>query len=216
MKKPVLGYLFLFLIFTAFVYSAFIQKETISTFEALPIIAGAASGVALWFWMAVNFFRNRRKLKHPFIWGLFFVIANWITAIIYFLVKYIPTEKTDSPKRIVNWLNKGNRTGYFLKLAFLCLIITKVHNFIMITLYTSIGLHNNELYYLIFVKTIYYPLSALLTTTYKALSIDTENPTNNLIMVGRTLNFIYTYLLFYLSAIVILHFQNKRNQSVSA
>jgi hypothetical protein len=179
----------------------------------LPIIAGAASGVALWFWMAVNFFRNRRKLKHPFIWGLFFVIANWITAVIYFLVKYIPTEKIDSPKRILIWLNKGSRTGYFFRLAFLCLIITTVHHFIMMTLYTSIGLQNNELYYLIFVKTIYYPLSALLTTTYKVLSIDTENPTSNIIMVGRIFNFIYTYLLFYLSTIVILHFQNKRKQS---
>jgi len=211
MKKPFLGYLFLFLIFAAFAYSAIIQKETFSTIEALPIIAGAASGMALWIWMVVNFFRNRRKLKHPFIWGLFFIIANWITAIIYFLVKYAPTEKTDSPKGIINWLNKGKRTGYFLKLAFLCLVITTVHHFIMMTLYTSIGLHNNELYYLIFVKTIYYPLSALLTTTYKAMSIDTENPTSNLLMAGRIFNFIYTDLLFYLAAIVILHFRNKRN-----
>ncbi len=94
-------------------------------------------------------------------------------------------------------------------------MITTVHNFIMNILYASIGLHNNELYYLIFVKIIYYPFSALLTAVYKALSIDTENPTSTLLMVGRVLNFVYTFFLFYLSAIVIFHFRNKRNGSLT-
>ncbi len=118
MKKPAIGYLFLFLIFTAFAYSALIQKETLTTLEAFPLIAGAASGVALWFWMAMDCFKNRRNLKHPFVWGFFFLVANWITAILYFLVKYSPAEKADRPNRIFNWLNSGDRAGYFIKLAF--------------------------------------------------------------------------------------------------
>lgn len=211
MKKPILGYIFLVLIFAAFAYPALIQKPSLTTIEALPFMAGTISALALWIWMSVNCFRNRKMIKHPYLWGFMLVFANWVTAIVYFLFKYSPSEKTNAIRKFDLWLCKSdNRFDYYVKLAVICLVVATFHHYVMESLYTTFGIHNNKWYYLICVKLIYYPFSTLLILAYKALSIDTDHPSENIIIVGRVLNFIYTYLLFFILASIIMHFRIRK------
>lgn len=96
MKNSTFGYVLLFLMSAAIIYSASLHKELLTPAEVWPLALGALSGAVLWGWMLLNFFANRKKIKNPVLWGLSLFIFNWIAAIIYFFGVY--TSKADAAR----------------------------------------------------------------------------------------------------------------------
>ncbi len=217
MKRPKVGYALLLLIAASFVYAGSLSKKSLTTAEVLPFAIGSLSAVVLWFWMISNFFANRKKIKHAVCWGWFLFLANWVAAIVYFFVMYTPAENKprDHYRKFHEWVTaegKGFHSFYF-KISIVSLAIAVFHHFLMDVLYRTINLFNYEMYRNI-VGVIYFPLKAFLMFTYGVLNIDTEHNKDRLVLFARTMRFLYTYLLFYIVALLLFRSDKNRPQKI--
>ncbi len=213
MKRPKFGYFLLLVIVVSFVYASTLKKDSLTTEEVLPFALGPLSAVILLFWMISNFFANRKRIKHAAYWGWFLFLANWVAAIVYFFVMYTPAERkpSDHYRKFREWVTAEGKgfQSFYPKIAVVSLVIAVFHHLFMDIMYRTINLFDYEIYRNI-IDIIYFPLKSLLMFIYGLLNIDTEHNTERLVLFARTMRFLYTYLLFFIVAILLFRPDKKR------
>lgn len=199
-KRPLLGYILLGLFALSIVYAFLLSltgKSSATTAEVMPFAIGLLCPVVLWYWMFSNLIANRKKITHPILWGLFLLIASIFAGIVYFFVKYTPSETDISYRRIRNWIIRDESySRFYLKLALLCLVGAFFHFLITDITWKVFSLYNYDIYLKID-HVIYYPLSSFLRLIYPMLGMDTGEQLNWIIF-ARTLRFIYTWSLLFI------------------
>jgi len=99
LKKRKIGYLLLFFIAFAFVYTYVLTfglgKTTGTTMEVIPMALGAVSALILYLWMVINLIINWKSTRLFGLWLFFMVFANWVTAIVYFLAIFNKNQQSN-------------------------------------------------------------------------------------------------------------------------
>ncbi len=209
MKRPLLGYILLIVFVLSAVYAFALGKESLTTAEGMPFAAGVSCMVVLWYWMLCNLIANRKKMTHRLAWGFFLLFANWIAAIVYFFVKYAPAEQSSPLRRFRDWMVRGGTSRSFhARIALVCLVAAILHHVLTGVLYRMIPLHDYPVYHRS-VGALYFPFTQAILLACRALSIDTGHPSKNLILVVRTMRFLYTYLLI-LAAVTLAVIRERR------
>ncbi|MFA5073965.1 MAG: hypothetical protein WC539_08750 [Nitrospirota bacterium] len=210
MKKPKFGYVLLFFIFISITYMSFKQNLPKSLGEDWILTSGVLSIVIFWFWMITNFICNRKKLKHPIVWGLFLLFGNWAAAAIYFIAKYNDPNGKCNYSRLHEWFfHCENKIQFYGKVAVICFIVTIVHHHLMKNLYMVFSIQNYAAYQVL-TDIIYFPFFLFMKGVFSLLLISPGGPTETPFLFVRIMRFVYTYILFYCLMLFALNLDKRR------
>jgi Na+-driven multidrug efflux pump len=99
MKKLIIGFSLIAIIFLSPAAELFLglvgeneQPKNIEVFLLFTIFF-TLSAAGLWVWMVLDYKTNKKSINHRALWGWGLFIANWVAAIVYFIVIYFPREK---------------------------------------------------------------------------------------------------------------------------
>jgi hypothetical protein len=202
--KSIIGFALIGLFFLSMLVSYFSDYHHS---QADPGPLGFFPVFILWIWMVIDLIRAKNFL-HRTRWGIFLLIFNWIAAIVYFVTVYYRKQNKIDFFETFKLINP--RFYRYLILIMLSSIITLSHFLFFSMLYRRFGIPFPNFYNVVVSGILYAPMVFYLKLVYTLANVDLSSPPEEVWIFSHVVNFIYTFILYFLLTIAISHFRRTR------